>query len=63
MSDCVGKTQQRLSDTRYSANGTKGKWKIQAVKPRWKRATYRRKTDLSVMGVKVGEANFFWINR
>jgi len=42
----------RLSDTRYSASS----------KARLKCATYRRYTYLSVMGVRVGVANF-WINR
>jgi len=41
----------RLSSTPYSANGTKGKWRCKA---RLKCATYRRFTDLSVMGVRVG---------
>jgi len=49
-----------LSDTRYSANGTKGKWRYASSKARLKCATYRRKTDLSVMGVRVGVANFFF---
>jgi len=44
----------RLSDTRYSA-----KWRYASSKARLKCATYRRKTDLSVMGVRVGMANFF----
>jgi len=48
----------RLSDTRYSA-----KWRYASSKARLKCATYRRYTDLSVMGVRVGVANFFWINR
>jgi len=52
----------RLSDTRYSANGTKGKWRYARCKARLKCATYRGSTDLSVMGVRVGVANF-WINR
>jgi len=44
----------RLSDTRYSA-----KWRYASAKARLKCATYRRYTDLSVMGVRVGVANFF----
>jgi len=43
----------RLSDTRYSA-----KWRYASSKARLKCATYRRYTDLSVMGVRVGVANF-----
>jgi len=39
----------RLSDTRYSA-----KWRYASSKARLKCATYRRYTDLSVMGVRVG---------
>jgi len=42
----------RLSDTRYSA-----KWRYASSKARLKCATYRRYTDLSVMGVRVGVAN------
>jgi len=30
----------RLSDTRYSANGTKGKWRYGSSKARFKCATY-----------------------
>jgi len=30
----------RLSDTRYSAYGTKGKWRYASSKARLKRATY-----------------------
>jgi len=45
------------------ANGTKGKWRYASSKARLKCATYRRKTDLSFMDVRVGVANFFWINR
>jgi len=48
----------RLSDTRYSAI-----WRYASSKARLKCATYRRSTDLSVIGVRVGVANFFWINR
>jgi len=48
----------RLSDTRYSPNGTKAKWRYASRKARLKCATYRRQTDLSVMGVRVGVANF-----
>jgi len=48
-----------LSDTRYPANGTKGKWRYASSKARLKCATYRRSTDLSVMGVRMGVANFF----
>jgi len=44
----------RLSDTRYSAI-----WRYASSKARLKCATYRRYTDLSVMGVRVGVANFF----
>jgi len=44
----------RLSDTRYSA-----KWRYASSKARSKCATYRRYTDLSVMGVRVGVAIFF----
>jgi len=44
----------RLSDTRYSV-----KWRCASSKVRIKCATYRRLTDLSVMGVRVGVANFF----
>jgi len=43
----------------YSAKGTKGKWRYASSKARFKCATYRRYTDLSVMGVRVGVANFF----
>jgi len=32
----------RLSDTRYSAKGTKGKWRYDSSKARLKCATYRR---------------------
>jgi len=32
----------RLSDTRYSAKGTKGKWRYASSKARLKCATYRR---------------------
>jgi len=32
----------RLSDTRYSAKGTKGKWRYASSKARLKYATYRR---------------------
>jgi len=32
----------RLSDTRYSANGTKGKWRYASSKARLKCAPYRR---------------------
>jgi len=39
----------RLSDTRYSAKGTKGKWRYASSKARLK----------CVMGVRVGEAIFF----
>jgi len=39
----------RLSDTRYSA-----KWRYASSKARLKCATYRRYTDSSVMGVRVG---------
>jgi len=49
----------RLSDTRYLANGTKGKWRHASSKARLKSATYWRWTDLSVMGVRVGVSNFF----
>jgi len=49
----------RLSDTRYSAKGTKGKWRYASSKARLKCANYRRYTDLSVMGVREGVANFF----
>jgi len=49
----------RLSDTRYSAKGIKGKWRYASNKARLKYATYRRQTDLSVMGVRVWGANFF----
>jgi len=45
----------RLSDTRYSA-----KWRYASSKARLKCATYGRNTDLSVMGVRVGVANFFF---
>jgi len=48
----------RLSDIRYSAI-----WRYASSKARLKCATYRRYTDLSVMGVRVSVANFFWINR
>jgi len=44
----------RLSDTRYSA-----KRRYASSKARLKCATYRRLTDLSVMGVREGVANFF----
>jgi len=44
----------RLSDTRYSAI-----WRYASSKARLKCATYRRYTDLSVMGVRVGVANLF----
>jgi len=47
----------------YSTKGTKGKWRYASSKARLKCATYRQKTDLSVMGVRLGLANFFWINR
>jgi len=33
---------RQLSDTRYSAKGTKGKWRYASSKVRLKRATYRR---------------------
>jgi len=49
----------RLSDTRYSAKGTKGKWRYTSSKARLKCPIYRRYTDLSVMGNRVGVANFF----
>jgi len=44
----------RLSDTRYSAKRTKGKWSYASSKARIKCATYRRQADLSVMGLRVG---------
>jgi len=44
----------RLSDTLYSA-----KYRHASSKAKLKCATYRRYTDLSVMGVRVGVANFF----
>jgi len=45
----------RLSDTRYSS-----KWRYASSKARLKCATYRRYTDLSVMGVRVGVAQIFF---
>jgi len=53
----VGSRVPRLSGTRYSPKGTKRKWRYASSKTRLKCATYR--TDLSVMGVRVGVANFF----
>jgi len=55
--ECYGRVP-RLSDTRYSAKGTKGKWRYASSKARLKCATYRRQTDLSVRGVRVGVAIF-----
>jgi len=44
----------RLSDTRYSAKGSKRKWRFASSKAILKCATYRRQTYFSVMGVRVG---------
>jgi len=49
----------RLSDTCYSAKGTKGKWRYASRKAKLNCATYRRKADLCDKGVKVGVSNFF----
>jgi len=53
-------------DTRYSAKGTMGNGGMQAASEiemrhlcEIKIATYRRYTDLSVMGVRVGVGNLF----
>jgi len=47
-------------DICYSAKGTKGKWRYASSKARRNAVTYRRYTDLSVMGSRVGVTNFFF---
>jgi len=49
------------SDTRYSANGAKGKWRYTSSKARLNEPTYRRYTDLSVLDQSIGndETNTF----
>jgi len=52
----------RLSDTRYSAKGAKGKWRYGSSKAILKCAILIF-GYVGVMRVRMGVANFFWINR
>jgi len=62
----------RLSDTRYSAKGTKGKWRYASSKARLKCGNYPRSQYMVMRAVDRFRRNgrwsgrgklFFWVNR